>query len=150
MNVLYVAHDKNDSRYMCPGSTVCLSLLQSLPANTINVQDCDVLRQAKSIPDWLNGTPILINDQEGIPYRGKEAIAKLRRIVEEYDIEDKPQSNSTNVLEPKAQAEPDIADVFTMDVKPMEETKDNKITEADLQKFMEQRNQSLPPQQQIQ
>lgn len=153
MNVLYVAHDKYESTAMCPGSTVCLSLIDKLPAKTVSIQDCDILRETNTFPEWLDGTPIFVNEHEGVPYRGRDAIRKLRDLVE-YAPLDTPEAIEPSNTPNKRVEHPDhpsqvhhLDDHFKMDVTVNEETKSEKITEADLQKYMELRNQSKASQQ---
>lgn len=74
MIVLYIAHDLTDNDEMCPGSTVCISIVDKIEEGLINVQDCDILRESKDLPEWLNGTPILVDDNEGVPHKGKDAV----------------------------------------------------------------------------
>ena len=63
MRVLYVARDRDDASSYCPGSIVCISLVDKLGNDAVQIQNCDILRQTSPLPDWLDGTPI---------YRGSE------------------------------------------------------------------------------
>ena len=130
MNVLYVAHDKDDPSEMCPGSTVCLALVNEIKEGYINVQDCDILSQTKALPDWLNGTPIVINDEDGIAHRGKDAIKKLRQFSQLM-----PRASDSSQSEP-------ASDLFSMTELPPQSEASSKVTEEDLQRFMELRKQS--------
>tara|TARA_B100001778_G_scaffold306891_1_gene286537 strand:- start:429 stop:944 length:516 start_codon:yes stop_codon:yes gene_type:complete len=158
MNVLYVASDKKNKDAMCPGSIVCLAIAEKFSEDDISIQNCDILReQTDEIPDWLNGTPLFINEEEGIPYRGKDAIDKMNTLGKKMKRSNKvenphgmtqinsrienensniPQQNTENVS-----SDP-LDDHFKMDVQPQEEQSSGKITEHDLQKFMELRNNS--------
>ena len=89
------------------------------------------------LPDWLNGTPILIDDDEGIPFKGKEAITQLRKLQK---LHPRKERNTKNV--PHTEEKDDLNADFKMDVQQVEETSSGKITEADLQRFMEARNSS--------
>lgn len=157
MNVLYVSQDKHDDTSMCPGSLVCLSIVEKLPDEIISVQNADILRRTTSdLPEWLDGTPILINEDEGVPYRGKDAIVKLQTILRSLPPPSRSRSESTpeskQLSKPiksrktsEISAEPQketLDDHFTMDVVVSEETKSDKITEQDLQRYMEMRNSS--------
>lgn len=161
MNVLYVARDKNDYDDMCPGSQVCLSIVEKMPPKVVRIQDCDKLRSSQDLPDWLNGTPIFVNEEEGIIYRGRDAVRRLRELADsvsqENIYEDRPTQAdtrpSTEAREAKQKAIQDAEDPFHMDVpQNVEEPRGGKVTEQDLQKFMEQRKQSpagqthMPPQ----
>ena len=165
MNVLYVGSDFNEEDAMCPGSTVCLALAEKIPDEALSIQNCDILRKTTiEFPDWLNGTPILINEEEGIPYRGTDAVRKMREVVKEHEksanSEHSRKKNSSSDQsrdrEPqkgqgqkaqkaqKAQDSPaqSLDDHFTMEVSPQTETRTDKVTEQDLQKYMEMRNAS--------
>ena len=132
MIVLYVAHDIEDHEMMCPGSTVCLSLMENMKDDVINVQDCDVLRKSKVLPDWLNGTPIVIDENEGVAYKGRKAIKKMRSLQQQF-----PKTEEQRIVE---QSKEDLDDAFKMNVQPIDESSDGKVTEQDLQKYMEARN----------
>lgn len=146
MRVLYVAHDLQDTTEMCPGSTVCLSLVKDLLDGMITIQDCDVLRKTKQLPDWLNGTPILVDDGEGVPYKGRDAVRKLRELVASLPVRTEP----NNVVDARGVKNVPsgggmtggLDDHFKMDVQQVEEASNGKITEQDLQRYMEQRNAS--------
>ena len=138
MIVLYVAHDSEDNDQMCPGSTVCLSIVDKVEEGLINIQDCDILRESKQLPSWLNGSPILVDDKEGIPHRGKEAVKHLREIAQEN-----PRKLKKSQRKDKGGEETDdLNSAFTLDVQPMKESSSSKVTEQDLQKYMEARNSS--------
>lgn len=80
MKVLYVGHDNTEPNEFCPGSTVCMALVEKISAK-IRVQNCDILRQHQDLPEWLNGTPILIDDVAQEPHRGTEAVRVLQKIL---------------------------------------------------------------------
>ena len=140
MIVLYVAHDLSDSDEMCPGSTVCLSIVEKIEEGLINVQDCDILRESKELPEWLNGTPILVDDNEGVPHKGKDAIKKLRLIASTNPRKVKASSRTQSIGPPESGG--DLNDDFRLDVQQVEEPSSGKVTEQDLQRYMEARNSS--------
>jgi hypothetical protein len=174
MNVLYVGSDKYDKELMCPGSMICLALAEQIPEDSISVQNCDILRRTDNIsfPDWLNGTPIFINEDEGIPYRGRDAVNQLKRVLSNVLQKNKTsrepiqmsmnqqmqptirQQTKPSMDQPTSATETDsLEDHFKMDVVVQEdEPRSGKITEQDLQKYMELRNNSpasaQPPQNQ--
>lgn len=84
MKILYIGHDKTEPAYYCPGSTVCISLVEKL-SQRVRVQNCDILRQHEDMPDWLNGTPILIDEEEQHPRRGTEAIRYLQHMLKQEE-----------------------------------------------------------------
>jgi len=167
MNVLYVASDKYDNKVMCPGSTVCISIAKEIPENVLSIQNCDILKQStQEIPEWLDGTPLLINEEEGVAYRGREAISKMhelanimkrktrKRETKQVPQNQVPQNQAQNQVPQNQVAQNQVHDFnpqensslddhFKMDVQPqLEETRTDKITEQDLQKYMELRNAS--------
>ena len=82
MKVLYVGHDRENPVDYCPGSVLCLSCVQKLRYTNIRVQDTAILRKHSALPEWLNGTPILIDDENGMPMRGIEAYRFLQSLVD--------------------------------------------------------------------
>ena len=176
MNILYVASDKDNPTELCPGSIVCVNISEKLPEDFLQIQNCDVLRQKNAeLPDWLNGTPIFINSDEEVPYRGKDAIKKLQAIFRNYEhhlkqqetanmksqISNNSKSHRSQQQQQQRQYEPQqqrqkeeshaqfslneesLDDAFKINADPNAmETSSGKITEQDLQKYMEQRNQS--------
>ena len=178
MNVLYVSADKQDDTLMCPGSIVCIALAEKIPSSRISIQNTDIIRETTSdLPEWLNGTPILINEIDGIPYRGKDAIKQMHFIIDslpEPEISHANTQNQTQKQVPNAQPslsrnvqsidenmnssqpiqsiqenvsnkspESMLDDHFKIEVSPQIETRSDKVTEEDLQKYMEIRNQSM-------
>ena len=99
--VLYVAVDKNDNNDLCKGSRLCMNLLEILPTNFINVQSCDKLKSKNiEFPNWLNGTPTLVNRESGEIYKGSYAVQLLREYVDQYSksnvLQSHNQDNSDN------------------------------------------------------
>ena len=84
MKVLYVGHDKIDPTMFCAGSLVCMSLVDKLDED-ITVQDCTVLREAQELPEWLNGTPILIDGDNPVPTRGTDAVRMLQAMIKKQN-----------------------------------------------------------------
>lgn len=159
MYVLYVGSDKNDKSRPCPGSEECLTLARRI-ADQVSVQDCDVLRKKQTLPAWLNGTPILVNRNDPVPLRGTDAIEALSKLVASS-----PPSGSSGKIdsvsletEQAAMRQPSaptttaeaanasssspaesLDDNFKMDADPSKMPQ-GKVTEADLQKAMAERN----------
>ena len=151
MNILYVASDKTDSDIMCPGSIVCLALAEKVPDSMISIQNCDILMQKKKLPSWLNGTPILINENEQVPFRGKDAIKQMNILIDSIPtpyVEESEEEVNSRGREP-IRRKPDKADdndkkieqtqndPFHMDVSPDDviDPSSGKVTENDLQKI---------------
>lgn len=81
MKVLYIGHDFGEPSEFCPGSTLCLALVEKITTIPIRVQNCDILRKHQELPAWLNGTPILIDDEDEEALRGTQAVRYLQSVV---------------------------------------------------------------------
>ena len=68
--------------------------MQKLRTVKINVQDTKVLRKRANLPEWLNGTPILIDDQEGRPLRGMQAYRYLQDLVQQEESQAHTRTNT--------------------------------------------------------
>lgn len=77
MHTLYVARDKKKPQQHDLGSVLCLRMLDLIPHDAVDVQDCDGMR---SKPQWLTGTPTL-TDAQGQVYRGHQALSKLQHLA---------------------------------------------------------------------
>lgn len=182
MRVLYVGRDRAKPDNFCPGSMVCMSLVEKIEVS-IQVQDCSVLRRHQRMPDWLNGTPIYVDqDEDAVPLRGTEAVRALQMLLsnqapqEEEDAAPTRQAVSSAVprMQPMTTREPstrppraemiphrnngdsDVVrpdemadDELPPDTMANGESNDNnapisdgKVTDNDLQRFMEARKQS--------
>ena len=185
--ILYVGRDKYNPDEFCPGSVVCMALVEQI-ATKIEMQDCSILIQSTELPDWLNGTPIYIDDVAGEPLRGRDAIHALRQILNEERIQNAQQEDEKALnkvsakqtrTEVKGRIDPEVTRTGALkeaEVLAKRETKhapaqsetfaddddapehdadfgplsgdgnvpirDDKITEADLQRFVEMRNKS--------
>ena len=73
--ILYVASSRIIPGSLCAGSVACKSVI---PSNSDFVQILDVKSLSKPLPQWLNGTPILVNDTT--IYKGKHAFDELKRV----------------------------------------------------------------------
>ena len=179
MRVLYVGRDRANPDNFCPGSMVCMSLVEKIRI-PIQVQDCSVLRRHQRMPDWLNGTPIYVDQStDAIPLRGTEAVRALQMLLssqpaEEGDDAPPPQSGAVPRMQPMATREPSVRppradivppppsngnrevvrpdDMADDDLPPdtmangtsnnNAPMRDGKVTDDDLQRFMEARKQS--------
>ena len=195
MKVLYVGRDRDDPSEFCPGSLVCMSLVEKLDDDAIQIQDCSILRQSQELPDWLNGTPILIDRNSPMPLRGTQAVRMLQSILKIQDerrsaraarpekpkppprgamprmqpIATRQPSSQSQSHERQEQPPPNFGLLGTNDneddeddVEPMDtmsngaaanvQIRDDKVTEDDLQRYMEARKQSAasaPPTTQV-
>lgn len=77
--VLYIASDRNSRKAYDAGSEACVKIVQTGGlADSVDVQDCDVLRRSKvTFPEWLVGTPTLYDGEERRAYLGIDAVVKL-------------------------------------------------------------------------
>jgi len=73
--ILYVASSRIVPGTLCSGSVKCKSLI---PSNTDKVQVVDVKSLKQPLPQWLNGTPILVDDST--IHKGKHAVDELKRV----------------------------------------------------------------------
>ena len=167
--VLYVGRDKYDSSIFCPGSTVCISIAEKLQPH-VTIQDCSVLRENQQLPSWLNGTPIYVSENEGVPYRGRDAIHHMHILVRQTKKSSPSRSanNAQNTPRPDIQIaarrsniqmeqdtiesakskgcdEEGISDPFEdISGSGVKITENGKITNQDLEKFMQSREATQP------
>jgi len=157
--VLYVAKDKTNAQDYCRGSKMCLKVIDVLPPNTVNIQDCDKLRaKGVTLPSWLNGTPILVSKDSGDIYKGGVALKYLREVLEEYserrklEVEsEENKENNTNTSSQfgydddtkendEEQYDPWDDDFSKVDQLASEKPK---ATQQDVDEFMRRRNESM-------
>ena len=98
MRMLYVGRDRDNPSEFCPGSTLCMSIVEKLHTE-IQVQDCTVLRQKKTLPEWLNGTPIFVDQTTNSgPLRGKDAVRALRAILNNEALQQPPDNEDEEAV----------------------------------------------------
>jgi hypothetical protein len=188
MKILYVGRDKAVPVQFCAGSLVCLSLVEKINER-VEVQDCSILRMSQKMPEWLNGTPIYVDQRIGQPARGTEAVRELQNLLRQEDELNREKNNvpqrphSMQTLPPVHTRQPsssqenphrtegrDVAhgtgtDLFVNNgdgydgLEPQDATangsssnapiRQDKVTEDDLQRYMEQRKATEPPTKQI-
>lgn len=171
--VLYVGRDKHYPDEFCPGSVVCMALVDQVETK-IEVQDCSILVKSTQLPEWLNGTPIFVDRDDPDPRRGREAIQALREILsdERRRQDDHRVSVSAKAAvrapQPPTRMQPEVTrtgaakesdvlygrgeeeaasaavddDFGDLSGDGNVPIRDDKVTEQDLQRFMEMRNQS--------
>ena len=161
--VLYVASDASDSTIFDPGSRKMISLINPIKED-VHVQSVDVLFEKgllDEVPSWLQGTPTLVCTSTRLAYTGSEAIRKMeeelnggkaRREGEDHADESVAGGEAPGLLgaPPSGErfdvgwdeggvgvggGEADAAKVIT---------EDRKVTEEDVQRFMAQRQASMP------
>lgn len=92
MKVLYVGRSNIEPDEFCPGSLVCMSIVERFQEQ-IQIQDCSILRQNQKLPAWLNGTPIFVDQTQGVPHRGSDAVRELQRLLKEESLGRRQVSN---------------------------------------------------------
>lgn len=154
MRMLYVGKDKMSPDFFCPGSTVCMSLTSNLQ-DEIEIQDTSILRNSgERFPDWLNGTPILIDTETNLILRGTQAVRYLQALPKKKEQPKKEKekqrtpaasSEKENVLQEAAEEERGGLDAsFQIEsVDQQEEVSSGKVSEADLKEYMRKREQMM-------
>ena len=148
--VLYVAQDAHDPSIFCPGSRQIISLVAPIKED-VHVQSIDVLFEKgmlNDLPPWLHGTPTLVCTSSRIAYTGSEAIRKIKEELgggtktsadaDAGEVLGAPPSGERfevgwgeeggSVAAGAAYVVPD----------------DRKVSEEDVQRYMAQRNASIP------
>lgn len=151
--VLYVSSDDKDATQFCYGSRECLKLIEPLKED-VTVQHVDrMLEAGVEIPDWLNGTPILVNTMEKSALRGTDAFNFLRDIDTKMEVAEEENEVSNDLFqgmisddenymhdmseEGNSKLEANSAERQILN------THEGKITENDLQRYMELRNKTV-------
>lgn len=83
--VLYINQDYTGKGAYCPGSSRCLEILSDLPDVEVQHID-DILKSGVNLPQWLEGTPCLVDTQTATATKGSNAIELARRIEDESRI----------------------------------------------------------------
>ena len=79
--VLYVGKDNHDPSIFCRGSKVLLDLVKPLKDDIV-IQDVDVLiDKGVSLPEWLDGTPILVDMATKQALKGSEAARFVQELT---------------------------------------------------------------------
>ena len=139
-HILYVDKNKTNLNEYCPGSIVCMHLSRLFPENSITIQDCSILRNAdETFPDWLKGTPTILNTEYSDVYTGMEAIDYLGRSIpdKKMDVDAMERDEPSPPLLEEVQASEDL---FVSQPATDALERDGKVTEQDLQTFMAERN----------
>lgn len=85
MFTLYVAPDRRRPTQYDVGSVVCIRTLESVPEGRVRVVNCATLVRR---PEFLRGTPTLVDDETNEVYTGHHALHRLQLLslyhAEEY------------------------------------------------------------------
>ena len=153
--VLYIARDKDDLREYCRGSKMCMKIIEVLPSENINVQDCDMLRNKKvDFPAWLDGTPTLVSKTTGDIYKGTHAVKYMRELLEDYSQrrkkheETKPDTPTPKEDDENSEEEEENYDAWADESKDLARKASSldsqtKPTQQDVEEFMRQRQESM-------
>lgn len=147
--VLYVGQDKRAPQQFCPGSRQALAAIDDGGLQErVTVQSVEALSGSTALPAWLTGTPTLVSQETRRAMRGRSAVEHLRKLGSERH-EQTPTletmgmtlSNDARHLGldsnfERAGAEDDMSRY----------TNTAKITDSDLNRYVEQRKASIPPQ----
>lgn len=87
--VLYVNQSKSHKDKYCRGSEMCLESVGS--SDMVHIQDIMSLKQrGAAIPEWLNGTPIIVDRDTSQAYRGTSAVNLARSISSNKTVKETP------------------------------------------------------------
>lgn len=139
--VLYVAQDHSDPSLFCQGSRQAVRLIESMKED-VNIQNLDVLlEKGVSIPEWLRGSPTLVDMNSKNSYEGSECLEYLTSLVEgggggggADDFEGLSADGGHVSFEQHEPSQSQGAETIG----------EGKITEADLERYMQLRNQGQP------
>lgn len=151
--ILYVAQDARDPSRFCPGSRRALALVDEADLGSVNVQNVNRLREkATALPAWLTGTPTLVSKASKQAMRGTKAIEHLSALASGKgggegggakastdDVIGMTLSNETMHLGVEGNFEPTGRD------DPSKYDDSRKITDSEVQRFMDRRKAVIPP-----
>ena len=142
--VLYIGHDHRNASVFCPGSKAAMELVKSLGEDAL-VQNVDVLlEKGVDLPEWLDGTPVLVNMETKQALKGSEAVKYLQNLSKPPPDEDHaPTMEEMQGVLPGGESYlHGESDNFTPS-EPQQShimNRDDKITDADLEAYMKLRN----------
>jgi hypothetical protein len=77
--VLYVGPSSRGGQQMCPGSQAALDVIETFKED-VAIADVNKLRlEGEQLPEWLEGTPCVVNTAEKLAYMGSHCIAHLKQ-----------------------------------------------------------------------
>lgn len=146
--VLYIGQDARDPQRFCEGSRECLKLVEAIKQDVL-VQNVDImLERGVAIPEWLDGTPILVDTANKRALKGSDALDHLAEATTAPPASAAGEATAfegvlpdgeryLHAEEPDSQQQPLVPD-------PPAFTREGKITENDVQRYMEMRKASAP------
>ena len=80
--ILYIGQDKRDETRFCAGSRAALEAIDQAKAeNLVSVQSVDRLALNTTLPDWLDGTPMIVCRKSRRAYKGTECVNFIRSMA---------------------------------------------------------------------
>jgi len=149
--VLYIGQDFSDPAIFCPGSRQAMKLIEPIKED-VSVQSIDVLlEKGVELPSWLTGTPTLVATDSRMAYIGSECIDELKRAVNGGKQSEQARTYDDMLGAPASGARFEQAE-FEMDTSQSQMQanglmdKEGKVTDEDVQRYMNSRNASMPQQ----
>lgn len=161
--VLYISSDNQDATQFDYGSRECLKLIEPIKED-LTVQHVDRMLEANvEIPEWLDGTPILVNTMQKSALRGTSVYEYLKGLgsnakgdARKAQVEEKAADDDDgfNGILPEGEkylhesVESDLELTQNSAEQQIIGAQQGKVTENDLQRYMELRNkggQQQPP-----
>ena len=153
--VLYVGIDRNDktrSRF-CPGSRRAIEVIDDANMqDKVTIQSVDTLREnMPNLPEWLKGTPTLVDRASRHAMRGTAAIEHLRNFENKKHRAGVPSSSTTShsmdgMVAPGEQLHLGAEANFEPIKEDMSKySNDSKVSDDDLHSLLQRRQASIPP-----
>lgn len=139
---MYVASDRWDPSQFCPGSRKAIDLSKKYKEDVL-VQSVDVLlEKGVDIPTWLTGTPTLVDTETKISYPGSHALKHLEQINNADNSPPESLSEMEGVPANGTYVAFESDDAFATQESVQNPISDEKITDDDVQKYMQKRSRS--------
>jgi hypothetical protein len=146
--VLYINKAYDGKSQYCAGSTRCLEIIADIP--DVEVQHIDqILKSGVTLPQWLEGTPCLVDTHAATATKGSNAIELALRIEDENRIREVEAAEAEAEANAEANAEaddPDEENVFASPAANVDpgslDTK--RVDGAAVQEFMAKRGATMP------
>lgn len=92
---LYVAMDDTTDKEFNFGSNVCLEIIRTTNLNFVRVENLTViLNEKKAVPDWLDGSPTLVETERKRVFYGSSARDKLLELAQMHAEEENNKQGS--------------------------------------------------------
>lgn len=144
--VLYINKDYTGGGPYCPGSSHCLEILSDLPDVEVQHID-DILKSGVNLPQWLEGTPCLVDTQTATATKGSNAIELARRIEDESRIREVEAAAAEATPGSEAEGEEGADDnVFASPAANIDTGKieSKRVDDTAVQEFMAKRSATVP------